>query len=769
MADAMQRVNGRLPFIGDVRVPNVLHGKILRSPYAHALITRVDTDRANALPGVVAILTGQDLLGGKIEPLYGPAVPDRPLVAIDRVRFSGEPVAGVVAVDEDTALEAIGLIDVDYDELPAALTPEEAIAPEAEAIHTVVRERDHLSFPDLILHTGSGKNICNYFRLRRGDVDSGLAEADEVFHDTFRTPAQQHASLEPHITIAQLGDRAATIWTSSAAPYTVRDQIAETLKIPASRVRVMVMNVGGAFGGKTYPRLEPLVAAMSWKASGQPVRVELSRAEEFYTITRHAAVVEITTGVMRDGRIIARKVRILWGAGAYADISPRLIKNAGYSSAGPYRIPSVSVDSYAVYTNTTPAGGFRGYGVPQVAWAYESQMDIIADSLGIDPLEIRRRNVLLDGDQFATGQLVDDFHLDEMLPGVADRIGLAEQGRPRSRMSKVARGKGIACIIKTTVTPSTSNAAIMLNADGSANVLTSSVEIGQGSRTALAQIAADAIGIPYDRVDVSYPDTATTPWDQTTSSSRTTLMMGGAIAEAGRNIQRQIREIASGLLEAPVNDLVIENGAVFVVGVPATAIPIGDVVRRSQRGALLAQATNRSEGSLDPETGQGTATARFYHAVAGAEVAVDLETGRIEVVDLHTQTFAGKVIHRELAELQSQGNVAFGVGQGLYEEIIVDNGQIVNPNLSDYMIPSFLDWGKQWTVGLTEDPATDAKVHGLGESGAPAVPPAIGNALFNATGVRIRELPLTPERVLRALRRRDADRKRRDHRSRQSA
>jgi CO/xanthine dehydrogenase Mo-binding subunit len=762
-SEASQRVNGRLPFTGNVEVPGMLHGKVLRSPHAHALITRLDASKAEALPGVVGVLTGKDLVDGELEAYYGPAIPDRPIVAIDRVRFNGEPVAAVIAEDLDTAEQALDLIEVDYEPLPAVLTPDAAIADDAPELHPDLHLRDHLSFPDLVLHPGAGKNICNYFRLRKGDAEAAMADADEVFHDTFRTPAEQHASIEPHITVAEITAEGPTLWTTSAGPFTARAQIAETLRIPASKVRIIVGNVGGAYGGKTYPRNEPLAVAMSWKVGGRPVKLALTRAEEFYTITRHSSIVEITTGVKRDGTIVARQVRILWGAGAYADISPRLIKNGGYSSNGPYRVDNVSIDSYAVYTNTTPAGGYRGYGIPQVAWAYESQMDMIAERLGIDPRDLRERNLVVEGDSFSTGQTMNDVHLDEMLDIVTDRIGWSDRqtdagggsAAPDPGSRKV-RGKGLATIVKTTVTPSTSSAALKLNADGSVNLETSSVEIGQGARTVLAQIAADAIGLPYESVRVSYPDTVLTPWDQTTSSSRTTLMMGGAVEEAGLEIRQQLIDLAADALEAAPQDLVVSDGQVSVVGVPSRSVSFGELVRRSRSGNLLAHAVNRSEGGLDPETGQGIATARFYQAAAAAEVEVDLDTGKVDVLDLHVQTWGGRVIHPVLAELQSEGNVAFGVGQALYEEIVVDNGQIVNTNFGDYMIPSFLDYGARWTVGLSQEPDGAGLIHGLGESGCPAVPPAIGNALFAAAGIRVKELPLTPERVLRALRERDA-------------
>lgn len=755
MSESRLRVTGRLPFAGDVIVRDMLHGQILRSPHAHARLLTIDPSRAERLPGVVAVLTGRDLVGSAIEPFYGPVLPDRPLVAIDRVRFAGEPVAAVVAADPDTAAEALELIEVEYEPLPAVTTAEAAAADDAPAIHDAVPTRDYKTFPDLVLHPGAGRNVCNYFRLRKGDVTAGFAEADEIFDEVYRTPAEQHAHLEPHVTVAQVGSDEVTIWTSSAAPFTVRAQIAETLRIPASRIRVLVLNVGGAYGAKTYPRLEPLVVAMSWKAGGRPVRVELSRAEEFYTITRHASTVFLKTGVRRDGTISAREVRILWSAGAYADISPRLIKNGGYSSAGPYRIPNVAVDSYAMYTNVTPAGGFRGYGIPQVAWAYERQMDAIAGRLGVDPLEIRLRNVVHDGDTFATGQRMEDLHLEPMLRAVADQIGWADrhpdplptdlEGR------RSVRGKGLACIVKTTVTPSTSTTSLKLNDDGSLSLLTSTVEIGQGSRTVLAQIAADAVGVPVERVSVSYPDTQVTPWDQTTSSSRSTLMMGGAIREAGRRMREELLELASEQLEVAASDLVLEDGRVGVAGSPGTARPIGDIVRAAARGNLLASATNRSEGSLDPETGQGIVTPHFYHAAVGAEVEVDLETGAVQVLDLRSQTWAGQTIHPVLAELQCEGNMVFGLGQALFEEIVIDGGQVANPSLADYMLPSTLDLPRSWRAEVLEE-GPSGRVHGLGESTAAAVPAAIGNAVRNATGIDLSELPARPERILRAVR-----------------
>jgi len=315
--------------------------------------------------------------------------------------------------------------------------------------------------------------------------------------------------------------------------------------------------------------------------------------------------------------------------------------------------------------------------------------------------------------------------------------------------ARTARGRGVACIVKTTVTPSTSSAGLRLNDDGSLSVLTSTVEIGQGSRTALRQIAADAVGVGFDDVQITYPDTIVTPWDQTTSSSRSTLMMGGALRQAAIDLRQQLVELASEQLEVAPDDLEIEAGRVTVRGYPEGSRSFAQIIREARAGNLLASAVNRSEGSLDPDTGQGVVTPHFYHAVAGAEIEVDLETGLLRILRLRSSTWGGQVIHPVLAALQCEGNMVFGVGQALFEEIVTDNGQIVNPSLADYMIPSVLDLGADWSAEVLEQ-GLDGRVHGLGESTAAAIPAAIGNALYDAIGVRLRELPLRPERILRA-------------------
>jgi CO/xanthine dehydrogenase Mo-binding subunit len=364
-------------------------------------------------------------------------------------------------------------------------------------------------------------------------------------------------------------------------------------------------------------------------------------------------------------------------------------------------------------------------------------MDEIAEALGIDPLELRRRNLAQDGDLFSTGQPFEDSHFHELLE--------------RCTQGRSARGRGVAMTVKTTVTPSTSTASLKLEEDGSLSLLISTTEVGQGSRTVLAQIAAEAVGVPLERVRQAYPDTGLTPWDQTTSSSRSTMMMGEAIRLAADDLRGQVRRLTAELLEVAESDVELGDGAAWVRGVAERRLTFGEVVKRSRSGNLLASGTASSDGHLDAETGQGIATNRFFQAACAADVSVDLATGRVTLEHLNLQTYAGKVINPTLAELQSEGNAAFGIGQALMEEIVLDEGQVQNATLGDYMIPSLLDLPEHLDVGLLED--LHGKLHGLGESGSQVVPAAIGNAIFHACGARVRELPITPEKVLKELKR----------------
>jgi CO/xanthine dehydrogenase Mo-binding subunit len=748
MLDARARVTGRLDYTIDHEVPGLLHARILRSTFPHARLRHIDVSRARELPGVALVLTGDDVRERPdFSPYFGPVFRDQAVLAIDKVRFVGDPVAAVVAENLDVAQDALDLIDVDYDELPAVFDPRDALADGAPLVHPEP-PRTGATFADLLIRTQADSNVCNYFKLRKGDVEAAFSQADHVFEDTFTSPAVQHVPLETHACVAQADAGRITLWTGVQTPHLLRAQLAEMFRLPLAAVRVIVPTLGGSYGSKCYLSIEPLTVVLAY-LSRRPVRLHLSREEEFVTITKHAAAITLKTGVRHDGTIVARKSTCYFNTGAYADIGPRLIKNSGYATGGPHAIANMWVDSYAVYTNVPSAGAFRGYGVSQAAWAYDSQLDLIAARLGLDPYDVRRRNLLVDGQTFATGDVAQDCHFVELLDAAARAIDWQPGEKPERRGSKV-RAKGLSCITKSTATPSTSTASVKLNEDGSVNVLTSSVEMGQGLKTALAVIAAESLGVPAQRVTVSDVDTDVTPYDQQTSSSRSTYSMGTAVSAAMSDIRNQLLDLGAESLEADRADLEVVGGTVRVRGAPDRCLSLAELVRRSRRGNLLGDGVFQAEGGLDPETGQGIGSVHWHQAAGAAEVEIDLETGKVDIVRYHAAVYAGRIINPVQAELQTEGSIAFGLGQALFEEMIFDGGQLQNGNLGDYMIASIEDV-PQIGLSILEHPHR-AEIHGLGETSLPPVMAAVGNAVFRATGVRIHDLPITPEKLLLALR-----------------
>ena len=754
MIDSQLRVTGGIDYTLNFELPRMLYARILRSPHAHARILKVDASRAERLPGVAAVLTRDDLTGDHIDPYFGLIIQDQAPVALDKVRFVGDPVAAVAAVDEDTAAEALELIDVEYQELPAVFDAEEALRPGAVLLHEGVR-RIIPGRPDVAARSQAGTNIVHLFKQRKGDIAQGFRDSEEIFDNTFTSPPVNHAALEPHVAVAQVSDGKMTVWTCSQNPYVVQRQLAGIFKVPMADVRVIVFTLGGGFGGKLNCKLEPAAALLSRK-TGRPVKITARRNEVFLLGVQHECKVKLKTGMKRDGTLVAVEAYCYYNSGAYGDTTPNLITR-GYAAAGPYRVPHLLMDSYGVYTNTAPTAAFRGYGITQVVWAHESQMDIIADALRMDPLELRLKNVLQKGDSFSTGEPMPEMHYNELIASAAEKIGW-RKGPLVAREGNKIRAKGISVIVKGMATPTTSTSMVKLNADGSLNVLTSSVEMGQGLKTALAQIAASEIGLPVGRVRISEPDTAFTPFDLMTAASRATFCMGTAIREAVKDVREQLLDIAAVHLEAAKDDLLLQDSRIMVRGVAGKSLSYADAIRLSKANNLLGHGVFVSgsgpDGSpvvMDFETGQGYGSAEWHPAVVACEVEVDTDTGRVKVTRLHSELYVGKVINPRLCELQVHGAMLFALGQVLFEELAVDtNGAITNPNLSDYMIPSFEDVPAQLSVHLLE-PHGVTDVHGIGETALPPVRPAIANAICRAIGARIFDLPVTPEKVLRAL------------------
>jgi CO/xanthine dehydrogenase Mo-binding subunit len=754
MVDATARITGAIDYVLNHEVPGMLHAAVLRSPHAHARIVRIDAAAAEALPGVRAVLTGADLAGrSDIIPTFGLFIRDQSAVATDRVRYAGEPVAAVAARDKATAVEALSLIEVDYEPLPAVLDVEAALVDGAPILHEGPRLLASRR-PDILARQPGfeGTNVIHLFTQRRGDVEAGFAAADVIVERTYSSPAVGHVPFEPHVAIADWTPDGLTLWTSTQAPNWTATELGAMFKLPVNRVRVVTTTLGGGYGAKIDPAIEPIVALLAQKAR-RPVRLALDRREEFLTHTKHAARVRLRTGVMRDGTLVAHQATCWYNGGAYAKETPEKITR-GYASMGPYRVPNIRVDSYGVYTNIVPSAAFRGFGIPQVAWAHESQMDVVADELGIDPLELRLKNVLVPGDTFSTGETIaEDLHYPQLLREAGERIGWA--GAPRNvRSGTLVRARGMSVIIKG-MSAFPSSSVVMLGADGSLRVLTSSVEMGQGALTALTQIAAHEATLPVERVSVSTPDTAVTPWDQMSAASRTTNSMGRAIRGAVIDVKGQLLELASVRLEIAVEDLEVVDGTVRGQGAPETAIPFAALVAANRVGNLLGRGNYIGVAHLDTETGQGIGSPQWHPCVCAAEVEVDEETGRVRILRLHLGLYVGRMINPTQCELQVQGAALFGVGQALFEELIWDHaGHLTNPNLSDYMIPSFLDVPPEMSETILET-AGSIDVHGLGETALPTIAPAVANAVSRAIGVRIVDLPITPERVLRAIRVRD--------------
>jgi CO/xanthine dehydrogenase Mo-binding subunit len=754
MVDSQQRVTGGIDYTLNFELPRMLHACVLHSPHAHARIVKVDTSKAEKLPGVAAVLTREDLIGDHIDPYFGLIIQDQTPVALDRVRFVGEAVAAVAAADADTAAEAVELINVEYEELPAVFDPEEALRPGAPILYPGPR-RIIAGRPDVAARSLEGTNIVHLFKQRKGDMIRGFRDSDRIFENSFFSPSVNHLALEPHVTVAQVSGGRITVWTCSQNPHVVQRQLAGIFKVSIADVRVIVFTLGGGFGGKLNCKLEPAAVLLA-KKTGRPVRMVARRAECFLLGVQHECKIKLKTGVKADGTLVAVEAHCYYNSGAYGDTTPNLITR-GYAATGPYRVPHLHMDSYGVYTNTPPSAAFRGYGISQVAWAHETQMDIIADALGLDPVELRLKNVLQKGDPFSTGEPMPEMHYNELIAAAAKKIGW-QDSPPVLREGNKIRAKGIGVIIKGMATPTTSTATVKLNGDGSLNVLTSSVEMGQGLKTALAQIAATEVGLSVERVRVSEPDTAFTPFDLMTAASRSTFCMGTAIREAIKDIREQLVEAAAAQLEAAKEDLVLQDGKIMVRGSAGKSVSYVDAIRFTKANNLLGHGVFVSgsgpDGSpvvMDFETGQGYGSAEWHPAVVVCEVEVDTDTGKVKVLRLHAELYAGKVINPLLSELQVQGATTFGLGQVLFEELAVDtNGSITNPNLSDYMIPSFEDVPAQLTVHLLE-PHGVTDVHGIGETAIPPARPAIGNAISRAVGTHFLDLPITPEKVLRAL------------------
>ena len=741
--DGRVKVTGKAQYVADLRLIGMAYAKVLRSPYAHAKIIAIDKSRAEAHPGVYCVVTGYDLDG--LNPYYGHAVKDHPLLAIDKVRYAGEPVAAVVAVDERTAFEALELIDVKYQELKAVFTPEEAMAKDAPLLHERKFEAGALRGFEGEVTAGKGTNICQSHKIQWGDVEKAFKEAAAVVEGNFYFPMIYAYAMEPYVAVADVTDQGVNVYSSAQHPFMVRHDLKSIFNLPVSKVRLIVPFVGGGYGSKSYTKIEPLVAACSWKAK-RPVKLQLTVEEAMLTTRSDDAYTWMRTAVDKNGKIIARQAKILMNTGAYAENSPLVVEKSTNRCVGPYAIPNVLIENSSLYTNTVPASSYRGFGCAQVTLPGESQIDELAAKIGKDPYEFRLANAAKPGEEFFPGMRPFDGTLKQDLETAAKAIGW---GTPLAK----GHGRTVACSGSDAGAYPLTSTAVRVHADGSVTIMTGSTELGQGSHTVLPQIAAEALGVAYDKVNVVSSDTAITPYDRSTGASRTTTLMGSAVLEASQEAIQQMVVMAADVLKVKVEDIQTVRGGIRCGEVQLDwsqvicqfyGLPDGEVIGRS----------------YIRKSGKFAALPVFWEAAAtGVEISVDEETGKITMEKLATVGDVGLAINPALAEGQDLGAATMGMGIGLFEELVYEGSQLVNGSILDYRLPRFSDLPKQVYLHLVQnqDGVGPYGAKGGGEASLNSMAANIANAVERAVGVRIRQAPLTPERVWRALKERMKD------------
>jgi CO/xanthine dehydrogenase Mo-binding subunit len=757
--DGRAKVRGELRYAADQPIRRCLDVVVHRGTRPHALITSIDTSRALAMPGVVAVVTGAQLHGILGDAIFtGPAFSDQPCLAVDRVRYVGEPVAAVLAHGVAEARAAAEEIDVEYEDLTPVHDLDTAING-AAYVHEELRPS--VVFGDLKHLRGiRGTNVNYEFNLRRGDAEAVTEKAGTegagatTVRGDFWCPPTHHVPIElPYTAAWREGDRLEVLSTTQTPSY-VRQTLSDLLDLPLNRVRVRSAPLGGSFGAKMYDRLEPLAAALAW-TQRTAVRIAATREEAFLLTTRHGAAVTGSMTADAEGNIIAGTADVRYDTGAYADVGPRITAKSGMVANGPYRMANARVRSRCVYTNKPSAGPFRGFGVPQVTWAHESLVDELARALGEDPAAYRRRHLLQEGDVAPVGTPMHSADFTTCLDAVTEAIGW---DTPFERQEgRFLRGRGVAVGIKAVLTPTIANATVQLNSDGTATLLISTVDMGQGSDTIMAQIAAEVLCLDEGAVRVVCADTDVTPYDTITAGSRSTYHTGNAVRLAAENMREKLVELAAKHFDVEATDIKMTGDGLVSAQNQAT-VSIEDLINGhfGARGTTLTAEANFSTEWVpyDHHDGQSPkVTEHWFAGAAAVQLTVDTATGRVHVEHLAIAGDVGRAINPALVEQQLTGAAIMGIGHALFDQMVFDEGQIVNGTLLDYQLPSVKDLPDKITPIIVESPHRTGPfgAKGVGETTIIPLAPAIANAVRDATGVRFRQLPLTNERVLMGL------------------
>lgn len=739
--DVLEKVTGKALFADDLRFEDMLYAKVLRSPLPHAKIKEVDTSLAEELSGVRAVLTARDIPGESTIGILGDPFRDQPVLADEKVRFVGDPIAIVAADSPKIAEEASKLIQVEYGELKPVFDPVEAMREDAPRVH-------------------EGGNIVGHRKIRRGDVEEGFAKADVIIEGTYKTPFQEHAHLEPEAGVARVDEKEnVTVWACTQFPSNVREEIARVLGLSLNKVRVIQTVTGGGFGAKLDISVHCHIALLALK-TGRPVKLVYTRPESIMTSTkRHPFIIKYKTGATREGKLLAVEVEITGDTGAYASYGPAVLTRAAVHATGPYNVPNVKIDAYTVYTNNPICGAMRGFGVPQVAIAHETQMDNLAEKLGIDPIEIRLKNTFDLGSRTATGQLL--AHSVGIKKTLQETQKIAKDWRRdllRKEEPTKRRGVGVGVMwygIGNTGHPNPSGAFVELLDDGGVVVLSGCAEIGQGSDTILAQIAAEELGTDVENVKVITADTGVTPWCRATSASGQTYISGNAVRLAAINARQTLFQQVAADFGVERGGLYLDKGAIWVKD-SGQKILITEAIKRCRSLGILTLGSgwfNPDTTPLDPETGTGNPYATYSFATHLAEVEVDVETGETRVLKLAAFNDVGKAINPAGVESQVEGGLSMGLGCALMEELIVEKGVIKTPTLAQYLIPTSLDMPEDMSVNIIEEsePSGPFGAKGVGEPASIPTAPAILSAIYDAVGARVTMLPASSERVFTAI------------------
>ncbi len=743
--DGKDKATGRAKYIDDMKFPGMLYGKILHSPCAHARILRVDTSRAQKLMGVRAVVTVDDTPKKKYGS-YRSGVKDELIFAGDKVRYVGDEVAAVAAIDEEIAQEALSLIRVDYEELPAVFHPEEAMKPGAPQIHDEAEG-----------------NIVSHAVTKRGDVEKGFQEADLILEDRFETTLQIHAYLEPVGCIASWDSNdKLTLWAPSQNPSWSRFIYAEALDVPMGKLRVVQTFIGGAFGGKLEQK-QYLAAAILARKANKPVKIVNTRDEEFQTsMPRVPMIIYLKMGVKKNGLLTAKEHRIYADNGAYTKYATGVLNLGTYRVDGLYRLENIRNENYLVYTNKVPTSAFRGFGNPQITFAVESLLDQLAEGIGMDALELRLRNAAEAGDVTAHGFKYVSCGLKDCLRQTAAAIGWKEKRGQKNISSGVGISATSHVCGNRSFFPLFDGATAYARVDegGKIRILTGEVEVGQGLLTAYAAICAEEMGVPLSEVTVEPPDTDIAPFGLGTWGDRGTFIGGSAVKLAATDAKRQILEVAAEMLEANPSDLDCKGGKVFVKGSPQKSLffeeVAGAAVYRRGGSPVLGKGTFIPASELADATRYGNISGTYAFGAQAAEVEVNKETGEVRVLRIAAAHDVGRPLNLATTEGQIEGATIQGMGYALSEEVQYEEGVMLTPNFLNYRIPTALDAPSMKTFMVeTVDPGPFG-AKGVAEPAMTPTAPAIANAVYDAIGVRIRTLPITPQKILEALKKREA-------------